>query len=139
MTEIKRQDDLELPNATRMLVSLCAVNLFANSAYSSIAPFLPIEAESKGVPTWAFGSIFSAYSAAMFLFSPLFALMLNKYPAKKVLILGCICEGISMLVFGFFDYIDDPKSYAIACFFCRFLEGFGNGCLNSSCKSQLTD
>ena len=80
------------------------------------------------------GLVFSAYSISITLFSPMFARMLNDYGPKRVLILGCLCEGIAMLVFGLFDFIEDPAGYAIASFLCRFLEGFGFGCLNSSCK-----
>jgi hypothetical protein len=39
---------------------LCVVNLFANSAYSSIAPFYPIEAVKKGVPSSTLGLIFAS-------------------------------------------------------------------------------
>jgi len=84
------------------------VNLLANSAYSSIAPFYPQEAARKGVPTSVHGLVFSAYSL--------------------------LCEGFSMLIFGLFYYINDPSQYAMASFMCRFLEGFGFGCLSSSCK-----
>ena len=122
------------PRGTLILVVLCFVNLFANSAYSSIAPFYPGEAVAKGVPTSVLGFVFSSYSVSMFIFAPIFAHLLNTRGGKQVLILGCICEGVSMIVFGLFDYIDEPATYAICSFLCRFLEGFGNGCLNSSCK-----
>lgn len=117
-----------------MLACLCLVNLFANSAYSSIAPFYPIEAVKKGVPTSLHGIVFAAYSISMAIFSPLFARMLNSHGPKRMLIMGCICEGVSMIVFGLFDFVEGPTAYAICSFSCRFLEGFGFGCLNSSCK-----
>ena len=125
----------EPPNSKILLACLCLVNLFANSAYSSIAPFYPIEAVKKGVPTSVHGTIFSAYSISMAIFSPLFAHLLNDYGPKRVLVIGCFCEGISMVIFGIFDFIDGPAAYAICSFLCRFLEGFGFGCLNSACKS----
>ena len=81
------------------------VNLFANSAYSSIAPFYPQEAAAKGVPTSVHGIVFSAYSISITLFSPMFARMLDDFGPKRVLILGCLCEGVSMVIFGLFDFI----------------------------------
>jgi len=117
-----------------MLACLCLVNLFANSAYSSIAPFYPIEAVKKGVPTSIHGLVFAAYSISMAIFSPLFARFLNVYGPKRVLIVGCVCEGVAMIVFGLFDFVNGAQAYAICSFMCRFLEGFGFGCLNSSCK-----
>jgi len=67
----------------------------------------------------------------------MFARLLNTHSAKSILIAGCICEGIAMIVFGLFDFISDPTAYAVASFLCRFLEGFGNGCLNSSSSKLL--
>ncbi len=73
----------------------------------------------------------------MAIFSPLFAHLLFTKGAKKVLFYGCLAEGISMVVFGLFDYITDATGYAVASFVCRFLEGFGNGCLNSGSAKVL--
>lgn len=92
---------------------------------------------SKGVPESVLGLVFSSYSISMAIFAPLFARLLYSQGAKSVLILGCLCEGVSMIIFGVFDFIEDPTIYACASFFCRFLEGFGNGCLNSGSSKLL--
>ena len=120
-----------------MLV-LCLINFFANSAYSSIAPFYPNEAVTKGVAKSSLGFIFAGYSISMCLFAPTFGHMLNKIGRKNVLIIGCLCESIAMITFGLFDYIQDPLAYGILSFLCRFVEGFGNGCLNSASSSIIT-
>lgn len=83
-----------------MLVILCLTNLIANSGYSCIAPFYPIEAKLKGIDSSLFGLVFSSYSLAIFLGSPLYKVFLDNYHSKKLLIGGLICESISMLVFG---------------------------------------
>ena len=125
-------------NKCVVLSVLCMVNFFANSAYSSIAPFYPKEAVAKGVPPATLGLIFSGYSISMVLFAPLFGMLLTKFGRKKILILGCIAEGIAMVCFGLFFHIQDPTTYAILSFVCRFVEGFGNGCLNSSTSSIIS-
>lgn len=51
--------------------------------------------------------------------------------------LGCLCESIAMFFFGFFIYIEDPMVYGIMSFLCRVIEGFGNGCLNSSSSAII--
>ena len=38
------------PDRCKVITVLCLINLFANSAYSSIAPFYPYEAVKKGLP-----------------------------------------------------------------------------------------
>jgi len=75
----------------------------------------------------------------MFVFSPLLGTLLTKVGRKKILILGCLCEGLAMFIFGFIDFIPNgnPMYYGIASFLCRFVEGFGNGCLNSSVNSII--
>ena len=120
-----------------MVTILCIVNLIANSAYSSIAPFYPYEAVLKGVPEETLGIIFSGYSISMVVFAPLFARMLTNVGRKNVLMLGCLCESIAMILFGLFIYIESPAAYAILSFLCRFIEGFGNGCLNSATSSII--
>jgi MFS family permease len=120
-----------------LLAILCAVNLLANSAYSSIAPFYPTEAISKGVPESLFGLVFSSYSIAMVIFSPMYARLLYKHGCRTVLTMGCISEGVAMVIFGTFHYIDHPATFACCSIFCRFLEGFGNGCLNSGSQKLV--
>jgi len=75
----------------------------------------------------------------MFVFSPVFGKMLTKLGRKKVLVIGCLCEGTAMICFGFLDYMEDPIAYATLSFLCRFVEGFGNGCLNSGASSIIAD
>lgn len=138
----KDKETTEPPKLTKvqgiiLVITLCMINLFANSAYSSIAPFYPGEAVGKGVPASVLGLIFSSYSVSMAIFAPLFAKLLYTQGAKKVLILGCVSEGVAMVVFGLFDFIEDPTGYAVCSFLCRFLEGFGNGCLNSGSSKML--
>lgn len=117
---------------------LCLINLFANSAYSSIAPFYPHDAVEKGVPKASIGFIFASYSLAMLMFAPLFGALLNKFGGKNVLLLGCLCESIAMFCFGFLIYVDSPLTYGILSIVYRFVEGFGNGCLNSATNSIIS-
>jgi len=121
-----------------IITVLCLVNLTANSAYSSIAPFYPTEALKKGLPQSTLGFIFAGYSISMCVFAPLYGYMLTNLGRKNVLMLGCLCESIAMFCFGLFVYIDNPVAYGIMSFLCRFIEGFGNGCLNSSTSSIIT-
>ena len=121
-----------------MISILCLVNLTANSAYSSIAPFYPKQAIEKGVPNSAIGLIFSAYSIAMCLFAPFYDQMLNKLGAKSVLLIGCISQGISMLLFGPLVYVEDAGWFTVFSIVSRFILGFGNGCLNCSSSSIIT-
>ena len=136
--EVDEMTPAEKCQRCQIVTVLCLINLMANSAYSSIAPFFPMEATKKGLPISTLGFIFSGYSISMCVFAPLFGHMLNKIGRKNVLILGCLFESIAMFCFGLFDFINGkPVLYGIMCFLCRFIEGFGNGCLNSATNSII--
>jgi sugar phosphate permease len=79
------------------------------------------------------GVIFASYSIAMAVCSPIYIKLLKMNP-KVILATGLVAEGSAMLVFGMLHYVDDPLMFAVGSFLCRFIEGFGNGCLNSGCK-----
>jgi len=92
-------------NGTLLIITICLVNLFANSAYSQMAPFYPRTAVGKGVPESLIGVVFSSYSMAMFLFSPLYKWMLDRFGSNNLIFLGLVCEGIAELCMGCFDMI----------------------------------
>ena len=85
----------------RVISGICAASLFANSAYSSIAPFFPGEAMKKGMDTNLTGFIFSGYSLSMCLLAPLTAKLMNRIGRKRVLQLGCFSE-VSILKLLFY-------------------------------------
>lgn len=73
----------------------------------------------------------------MCIFAPTFNHMMNKIGRKRVLVIGCLCEAIAMFCFGFFVRIDSATAYGVLSCVARFIEGFGNGCLNSAINSVI--
>jgi len=65
------------------LCCLATITLLSNSAYSIIAPFLPIELKNMGIPIDYFGYIFSMYSVSVILGSPLIGYLLTKFPRRS--------------------------------------------------------
>ena len=61
------------------LISMCLITMLSNSAYALIAPFLPIEMMTLGIPVYMFGYIFSMYSLAVILCSPIVGFLLQKF------------------------------------------------------------
>jgi len=116
-----------------MKIILCAINFLANTAYSSIAPFYPGEATLKNVPVGFIGIIFASYSIAMAFSGSIYVKLLKMNP-KVILVTGLVAEGSAMIVFGMLHYVDNPLIFAVGSFICRWIEGFGNGCLSSGCK-----
>jgi MFS family permease len=55
---------------------MCFVSFLSNSAYALIAPFLPFLFAEQGIPLGFMGYIFSMYSIAVIICSPLVGGML---------------------------------------------------------------
>lgn len=85
------------------LVSLCILTVLSNSAYALIAPFLPIKLAEKGIPMYMFGFIFSIYSIAVIICSPIVGSLLSKYRRRNFLQVGMLAMATSMLAFAFSD------------------------------------
>ena len=64
--------------------------------------------------------------------------ILSKYGRKNILITGCICEALAMLIFAPFYHIDDPKTFQFMSFIGRVVMGFGNACILSSSTSIIS-
>lgn len=58
------------------IASMCLVSFLSNSAYALIAPFLPFLFAEKGISLGFMGIIFSMYSIAVIICSPLVGKML---------------------------------------------------------------
>jgi MFS family permease len=43
-----------------------------------------------------------------------------------------------MILFGLIDFVDSAYAYVVLSFICRFIEGFGNCCLNSSASAIIS-
>ena len=65
------------------LISICVITGLSNSAYALIAPFLPIELVRVNVPVYLFGYIFSTYSLAVILCSPMTGYLLTKFRRRN--------------------------------------------------------
>jgi MFS family permease len=79
--------------------------LVSNSAYALIAPFLPIEFKSRGVSSLNIGIIFSVYSLAVIVCSPLVGIAIIKFGRPKIISCGLFSMGVCFLAFGLVEKI----------------------------------
>lgn len=91
--------------------------------YALIAPFLPLELEQKGVSMTMSGYIFSMYSLAMIICSPLIGFLLTKYKLRGFVRLGILSMGFSMILFAFLNKIENKTLYVTLVFATRFIQG----------------
>ena len=66
------------------LISMCLITLVSNCAYALIAPFLPLELIKAGIPMHLFGYIFSTYSLAVIICSPMVGYFLTKVRRRNL-------------------------------------------------------
>ena len=119
MNEYKKEK-MERSVGSQELATLPKVLLFGNivcgnfisaAILSLQAPFMPLEARTKGIKPSEYGIIFSIYSLSRMLVSPIIGYHLTKIGVQK-----CFCGGIflvsfSAISFGFLHYIDSPALF----------------------------
>jgi MFS family permease len=112
------------------IISLCFIGMLSNSAYALIAPFLPLELAREGVPMELFGYIFSMYSLAVIICSPLIGYFLTRFKRRNFIQFGLFTMSLAM--FGFAYAKDIGRSYGgflSVAFISRFIQGFSSSAI----------
>ena len=105
------------------IIWIMVCTFFSNSAYALIAPFLPIEFTHKGVNPTYIGLIFSIYSVAVIVCSPLVGMIIPKTGTTNLIALGTAVMGLCFILFGFIDYMESPQSIMAYALALRFVQG----------------
>lgn len=113
------------------LVALLFVQMLATSVYSVIAPFLPPEAEEKGISSSMIGLIFSGYPIAASISSPIFGKYCSKIGRKKLLFVGCFLEASSTLGFSSVVFLD-KNWFVVVGLLNRLVQGLGAGAMGTA-------
>ena len=118
---------------------ICICTLISNSAYSLIAPFLPIELEQKGVVGVSVGMIFMVYSIAVVLASISLGSFINTVGTTNLIVLGIFNMGLTFVLFGMID--DMSNSTVIICYslVLRLLQGASSAFVQVTCYSIATN
>jgi len=115
---------------------MCMVTFLSNCAYALIAPFFPLELKRAGISKEYVGPIFSVYSVAVIICSPLIGLFMKKYSRRSFIQFGLIAMSLSMFGFSFASYFNDniPVFLAIS-LTTRFIQGFSSAAIQTVCFS----
>ena len=95
-TKVETETELKIDAP---LVCLCLITMLSNCAYALVAPFLPIELEKAGISKAYTGPIFSMYSVAVIICSPIIGKYIKHYGRRNFVQFGLIAMSLSM--FGF--------------------------------------
>ena len=121
------------------IVSIFFITALSNSAYALIAPFLPFEFKKKGINQSVVGYIFSIFSLAVILTSPLIGKMINSRGRRPFIRLGVLFMGLSFIAYGLIAYIEDNTIYIMLSFTIRFIQGVSSSSIQTACYSICTN
>ncbi|XP_065839383.1 MFS-type transporter SLC18B1-like [Oscarella lobularis] len=119
-----------------ILACMAAMNVLANMAYSTLAPFFPQEAAAKkltgGSVDLEVGLIFGTFALVVFVVAPLLGVRVATIGPKFLLCAGVFLLGGATLLFGFVSSIDDWTSFLVVCFLARAVQGCGAAAVDTA-------
>ena len=122
----------------KFILALCTMFAIFNSSFSIIAPFLPAELEKKNVSSSLNGLIFSAYSMASLLCSPLVGMVLERTGRRRMLTIGLVCMVLANLAFALSYFVQDTLMFTICMFGLRIIQGMGGSAIQVSSYSLVS-
>ena len=114
---------------------LYIIIIFSNSVYALAAPLLPIELDKIALPGSQVGLIFSAYSIAMIIVSPVIGTILDVVGQANLLAIGLVAMGAAIFGLGFVTGIENEFTVFMVAFFFRSIQGIASATLNTTCYS----
>ena len=120
-----------------MVSSLACLNVLWGFMASIMAPFLPLEAQSKGAAASEFGPIFGIIHLALFVISPLMGKVINRVGLGNVFNMGLLLISISSLCFGLLTFVKSSSLFLALAYALRIIEGIGGSALWTSMLALL--
>merc|ERR1712018_174035 len=118
------------PNFSRQqwltAITFVVVNFCNAMCVSMQAPFYPAEAEKKGCMPSEYGLVFGIFELTVFLVSPIIGANLNRMGMKMTLNVGIGTVGVTSILFGLLDRIENGKTFLALSFTLRIIEACGN-------------
>jgi len=113
--------------------------MLSNSAYAIIAPFLPTEFKEKGVDQSWVGFIFSAYSVAFIICSPIVGKLQNYMGRRNLVAVGMMLMGQSFVGFGLISYIKYQPVFIVLSLVARLMQGAASSLIQTTMYSIGTN
>ena len=123
----------------RLVISILGITALSNSAYAIVAPFLPFEFERKSIDQTWIGYIFSMYSLAVIVTSPMVGTMMSIMGRRTLIISGLLLMGISFMMFALISNLDNKQLFISSALFNRFLQGFSSSLIQTTMYSIATN
>ena len=109
----------------KMIRWIMLTNFVSNTAYSVCAPFLPLEFERHGLNGFYVGITFALYSLGTMFMSILIGKQVDRIGAANLLGFGIVLMGVSFVLFGLIQDMENRVNILALAFTLRLLHGVG--------------
>ena len=128
---------MKAPEKMVRWIMLCS--FISNTAYSVCAPFLPLEFERHGLASSYVGITFALYSVGTIFMAPIIGKNVERVGARNLLGLGLCIMGLSFIVFGLIETMENKVNILALSFLLRLLHGIGCSTNYTTCLSIATN
>lgn len=97
------------------------VTMLANSAYSIVAPFLPVEFQQKGISASVTGYVFAVYSVAVVVAAPFLGMLMQRIGRRLIVAMGLALMGVSFIGFAAINGISNYPLFITCALVARLL------------------
>ncbi|XP_043190467.1 MFS-type transporter SLC18B1-like [Amphibalanus amphitrite] len=115
----------------KLLACLSLVTLLNGSLIAVMIPFFPVEAASRGVSQTVISGVFSCFAIVKMMLNPLVGRLAPKIGVSRLYNIGLALAGVSTLVFGVLDRIEDTQTFIFAVFAVRLIEAAGSAAIST--------
>jgi len=120
------------------LILLAITQLLGGLTFSLLSPFYTEEATLKGLTvtqcSWVFGCAF----VTTIVFSPVFGKYIERIGSRNLFLYGTILAGATNVLFGFLQWIEDPKLFLALSLSVRIISAIGESAFFSSIYPLVT-
>ncbi|XP_043211042.1 MFS-type transporter SLC18B1-like [Amphibalanus amphitrite] len=109
----------------KLLAGLALANMLNGSLVAIMIPFFPVEATSRGVPQTTISALFSCFAIGQMVLSPVVGRLAPVLGVTRLYNIGLSVAGVTTVVFGSLNYIENTDLFVAACFLTRLVESAG--------------
>lgn len=115
-----------------LLTSLAMTDFLIFMSLSVLAPFYPKEAESRNLSNTMSSLVFGVFSLVQFVVSPIFGRIAIHTGVEFLLIIGLFVGGVSTVLFGLMEYVNDSIMFLSLCILIRIFISLGCSASNTA-------
>ena len=121
------------------VIAILTLSALADSMYSLIAPFLPIQYIEKGVEKQWIGAIFATYSVAVIMFSPIAGWLMPYCGRRNLIAVGLLLMGQTSAMFGLSFAVNNKVWFIVIQVINRFAQGVASALVQTCLYSIATN